>query len=162
MVHPIFLFPAPSHPWHSQSGSPNLLLQNTLAAPITVTPTTLGPIASAEAGPYKFKVALSQQPSANVVMDLSVGEAGWCLTKCWGLGRARGQVGCTTDLRRDLQLTCWNASWNGWLPERAASSHPAHTRQPSRCRLEPRQPVPFVPQLHQERLAGGTDRHTDA
>ncbi|PRW33666.1 peptidase S8 [Chlorella sorokiniana] len=55
-----------------KSGSPNLLLQNTLAAPISVSPSTLGPITSAEAGPYKFKVVLSQQPAANVVMDLSV------------------------------------------------------------------------------------------
>lgn len=110
---------------HSQSGSPNLLLQNTLAAPITVTPTTLGPIASAEAGPFKFKVVLSQQPSANVVMDLSVGEA-------------LGQVGCTTS-GLISSFTCWNACWNACSAAPPTPRTPANypTADSSRASLSP-------------------------
>ncbi|KAL4419731.1 hypothetical protein ABPG75_006829 [Micractinium tetrahymenae] len=55
------------------SASPDLLVQNSVAAPVLVSPAAFPAITSPSAGPFAFAVALSQQPTAAVQMKLSVG-----------------------------------------------------------------------------------------
>lgn len=73
------------------SSSPDLLLQNSVAAPVLVSPASLPPIASPSAGPLAFTLALSQQPTAAVQMALSVGERG---------SRLPGHAACPGVCRR--------------------------------------------------------------
>lgn len=77
------------------SASPDLLLQNIVAAPVVVTPASLPPIDSPSAGPFTFTVALSQQPTAAVQMALSVGEyRAHSLGPCPSQSRRRGAACC--------------------------------------------------------------------
>lgn len=60
------------------SGSPDVLLQTSMAAPVRVSPASFPPITTPSAGPFTFTLALSQQPTAAVQMELAVGELSAC------------------------------------------------------------------------------------
>ena len=65
----------PSLPPCPQSGSPNLILQNSLRAPISLSPDTMPSVDSAASGPFAFSLALTQRPTGDVRVKLSTG--GW-------------------------------------------------------------------------------------
>lgn len=102
-----------------QSDTPNLLLQTTVNAPISVSPATLT-AHDAASGPLTFQVSLSQQPASDVQMQLTIGARFRGREPGWGRSGA-------AYVRTAVSARCWHAclpSVAQWLP----TSMPASVR----------------------------------